>query len=163
EVHLVATGQIAPVALDAHAALRLAGEHAPDADLLDARVLHLGDELLVDLLVLLDEHLVGDRIADVVERDAAEDALAERLDDLARRLRHETAHAGELADLLRAASRAGVRHHVDRVERRDALRLRFPVRLARDLDARDLEHHLARDLLGHLGPDVDDLVVALAV
>ena len=30
-----------------------------------------------------DEHLAGDRVDDVFERHAAEDALAERLDDLA--------------------------------------------------------------------------------
>ena len=41
-----------------------------------------------------------------------------RLDDLARRLGHETAHGGELADLLGGAARAGVGHDVDRVEAR---------------------------------------------
>ena len=39
-----------------------------------------------------------------------------RLDDLARRLGHQAAHAGQLADLLLAAARAGVGHDVDRVE-----------------------------------------------
>src|SRR5205814_2399833 len=83
-------------------------------------------------------------------------ALAEvrrdrRLDDLARGLGHETAHAGQLADLLLAAPRAGVGHHVDRVE------------LAALLAALELAEHLLRDELGDVGPDVDDLVVALAV
>ena len=41
------------------------------------------DLVLVDLLVRCDEHLAGVRIDDVLERDAAEDAVAELLDDLA--------------------------------------------------------------------------------
>src|SRR3569832_2272999 len=40
-----------------------------------------------------------------------------RLDDGAVGLGHEAAHAGELTDLGRAAARARVGHHVDRVER----------------------------------------------
>ena len=39
-----------------------------------------------------------------------------RLDDLARRLGHQAAHAGELLHLRRRTARAGVRHHVDRVD-----------------------------------------------
>ena len=73
------------------------------------------------------------------------------LDDLARRLRHEPAHAGELADLLLAAPGAGVGHHVDRVE--------LPALLAR----LELAEHLLRDQLGDVRPDVDDLVVPLTV
>ena len=46
------------------------------------------------------------------------------LDDLARRLRHQAAHAGELAHLRRRAARAGMRHHVDRVDRHLALAVR---------------------------------------
>ena len=41
------------------------------------------DERLVELGVGRDEHLAGERVDDVLERDAAEDAVAERLDDLA--------------------------------------------------------------------------------
>src|SRR5256886_4795173 len=59
--------------------------------------------------------------------------------------------AGQLADLLLAAPRAGVGHHVDRVE------------LAALLAALELAEHLLRDELGGVRPDVDDLVVALAV
>ena len=40
-----------------------------------------------------------------------------RLDDLARRLGHQAAHAGELLDLRRRAAGARMRHHVDRVDR----------------------------------------------
>ena len=39
------------------------------------------------------------------------------LDDLARRLGHQAAHAGELLHLRRRAAGAGVAHHVDRVHR----------------------------------------------
>ena len=46
----------------------------------------------------------------------AEVGLDRRLDDLARRLGHQTAHAGQLADLLDAAAGAGVGHEVDRVD-----------------------------------------------
>ena len=56
------------------------------------RILHLArcrrprcrfDLVLVDLLVGLDEHLAGERVDDVLEGHAAEDAVAQRLDDLA--------------------------------------------------------------------------------
>ena len=55
-----------------------------------------------------------------------------RLDDLARRLRHQAAHAGELTHLRRRTARAGMRHHVDRVDvgvgalRRSSWSRRFP-------------------------------------
>ncbi len=74
------------------------------------------------------------------------------LDDLARGLGHQAAHAGELADLLLRAAGARVGHDVDRVEL-DAF-LVLPLHL--------LEHRVG-DLLRHRGPDGDDLVVALAV
>src|SRR5258707_6554171 len=74
------------------------------------------------------------------------------LDDLAGRTRHEAAHAGELADLLLGPSGSGVRHDVDRVEL-----LALLVRLLHLLE------HRVRHLLGDVGPDGDDLVVALAV
>ena len=45
----------------------------------------------------------------------AEIRLDRRLDDLARRLGHQTAHAGQLANLLDAAAGAGVGHQEDRV------------------------------------------------
>ena len=49
-----------------------------------------------------------------------------RLDDLARRLRHQAAHAGQLLHLLLAAAGAGVRHHEDRVQLHACVR--FPDR-----------------------------------
>jgi hypothetical protein len=39
-----------------------------------------------------------------------------RFDDLARGLGHQTAHTGELADLLFRSARAGVGHDVNRIE-----------------------------------------------
>ena len=101
---------------------------------------------------------VGETLAGAVRRDEVlehREALAEvggdrRLDDLARGLGHEAAHAGELADLLLGAAGAGVGHDVDRVE------------LVADLvGLLHLAEHLVGDGLGRPVPDVDDLVVAL--
>ncbi len=70
------------------------------------------------------ERGIGQTLARAVGRDEVLDnvqTLAEvrgdrRLDDGAVRLGHETAHTGELTDLLGGAARAGVGHHVDGVE-----------------------------------------------
>src|SRR5438105_3680558 len=236
DVHLPAARQVAAVALDADAAPGLAGEYRADLHLLQAGFLDLADLVLVDLLVGPEEDLVGEGILDVVERDAAQDALAHRLDDLAafhqgaerdpvhgpavvlgddgilrhihqaprevagvgrlqrrvgealagpvrgdevlqdgealaevRRdgglddlaggLRHQAAHARQLADLLRGAAGAGVGHDEDRVEARLLLLLAVPLHRL----GADLAHHLAGHLLGDLRPDVDHLVVPLAV
>ena len=78
------------------------------------------------------------------------------LDDLARRLGHQAAHAGKLTHLRGRAARAGMRHHVDRVDLRVAA-----VRLL--LHRRDFLHHLVGDLVGGLRPGVDHLVVLLAL
>jgi hypothetical protein len=75
-----------------------------------------------------------------------------RLDDFARRLRHQSAHAGELTDLLFRSAGAGVGHDVDRVE--------LPAFLVHRLH---LGEHRVGDVLGRLRPDGDHLVVALAV
>src|SRR2546422_7518462 len=223
-----AGAEVAAVAEHADAALGVAGEPGADAHALEARVLDLLRRLLDDLVVGLDDDLLRQRVADVFRGHPAQDAVPERLDDvaaldqrcgvdvlhraavilthddilrnvyessseipgvcsfqrgvgqalaravgrrevlqhgeaftevrrdrrlddLARRLGHEAAHAGELADLLLAAPGAGVGHHVDRVE------------LAALLAAFELAEHLLRDELGGVRPDVDDLVVALAV
>ena len=60
------------------------------------------------------------------------------------------------------AARAGVGHDVDRVEARLDL-LVSPVSGSIDRLLADAVHHLARRPVGDAGPDVDDLVVALAV
>jgi hypothetical protein len=54
----------------------------------------------------------------------------------------------------------GIGHHEDRVEGRDAPHLAVVVR---HFLRAELAEHLVGDAVGHLGPDVDDLVVALAV
>ena len=52
---------------------------------------------LVELRVRRDEHFARERVDDVLERDAAEDAVAERLDDLARVFELRDADAVERA------------------------------------------------------------------
>src|SRR6185312_3282942 len=238
DVDDMAAREVATVAGHADAAAGLAGEHRTDAHFVDAGRIDLADLVLVDLLVLLDEHFARIRVDNVLERHAAEDTVAEllddlaalderghldafhraaievghdgvlgdvdetarqvarvgglerrvgealtsavgrdevlenreaftevrgdrRLDDFARRLGHEATHAGQLLDLLGRATRARVGHDEDRVERRRLL-LFAGVLVLDDLRA-DLVHHLLGDALGNLGPDIDHLVVALAV
>src|SRR5437773_1864579 len=88
QVHHVHGGEVTAVTHAAHAALRLAGEHRADADRLDPRVLDRLRGLLVDQLSGLDQHL-GPlvlvqlmRIADLIQRHATHQALAQRLDDV---------------------------------------------------------------------------------
>ncbi len=83
DVDLRAAGQIAAVALAADADLGLAGQHRADTQLLDAGLVDLLDADFVDQLARLDDQVAVQRIDDVVERRAAENALAERLDDVA--------------------------------------------------------------------------------
>src|SRR5262249_5160278 len=73
------------------------------------------------------------------------------LDDFARRLGHQTAHAGELANLLLRPTRAGVGHDVDRIDHAF-----FVLPLQR------LEQFVGH-LFGDVAPNGDDLVVAFAV
>ena len=73
-------------------------------------------------------------------------------DNFARRLGHQTAHTGKLADLLFRAARAGIGHDVNRIE----------VAASAVVFLHRLEHFLG-DAFGHLRPDLDDLVVAFAV
>ena len=79
-----------------------------------------------------------------------------RLDDLARGLCHQAAHAGELTHLRRRAARTRMRHHVDRV---DVGIRALGVLLGRG----DFLHHLLGDFFGRLRPGVDHLVVLLAM
>ena len=73
------------------------------------------------------------------------------LDDFARRLGHQTAHAGQLFHLLTVTARSGIHHQEDGVQ--------F---LAAFVMLQGPEHDV-RDFVAGVGPDVDDLVVALAV
>src|ERR1019366_8456161 len=74
------------------------------------------------------------------------------LDDLARRLGHQPAHTGKLADLLFRTARTRVGHDVNRVEVTAGAVVLFHRR-----------EHLIGNLFGNLAPDFDDLVVAFAV
>ena len=82
------------------------------------------------------------------------------LDDLAGGLRHESPHSGQLPHLLVGAAGARVRHHVDGVEARHLFLLAV---LSPDGFGPHLAKHLLGDLLGRRRPDVDHLVVTLAV
>ena len=82
----------------------------------------------------------------------AEIRLDRRLDDLARRLGHQAAHPGELANLLDSAASARVGHQVDRVD------VAGPA-----LVGLQLVHHFDGDLLPSVGPGVEHLVVPLAL
>ena len=189
----LAAGEVHAVAARADADRRFAGQRRAHADLLEAELLEPLGRRLGDQFVLRDDQLVVDQADDVVARDAAADAAAERhfdrvaladdalgdaveraavehadddvlrhvgqlagqvagvgglergvgqtlaravrgaevlqhaqpfaevrldgrLDDSPGRLGHQAAHAGELADLLQAAARAGLDHQADRVQ-----------------------------------------------
>ena len=79
-----AGAQVAAVAHHADAALGLAGQRGPDAHPLEAGVLDLLGQLLVDLAVGLHDDLAGVRIAHVARGHAPQHPVAERLDDVAR-------------------------------------------------------------------------------
>src|SRR5262249_41259095 len=83
DVYDIPARHTAPVAHDADAAPGLAGQNAPDLDAIDARVLDDPHFLLGDLLIVRDQHLARVGIDDVLERDAAQDAVAQLLDHLA--------------------------------------------------------------------------------
>src|SRR5207248_7018109 len=74
-----------------------------------------------------------------------------RLDDLARRLGHQAAHAAQLADLLFRAASARIGHDVNGIEVPGLVLVFHGV------------EHLIGHLLCDLGPDLDHLVVALVV
>ena len=81
-LHHLAGAEVAAVAEDADAALGLAGEDRADLDLLDAGGLDGGGEVFVDFLIDFDDGLALE-VLELLERDAADDAVAERLDGLA--------------------------------------------------------------------------------
>src|SRR6185369_9326602 len=82
----------------------------------------------------------------------AEVCLNRSLDDFARRTSHQTAHSGELANLLCATTSSRVAHDKDRIELTAGA---FAI-------IHRLEH-LFRDFVGHFRPDRDHLVVAFTV
>ena len=77
-----------------------------------------------------------------------------RFDNLARRLRHQSAHSRELLHLRGRASRSRVRHHVNRI---------VQSAFGRSLGRRDSVHHHGCNLFRALRPHIDDLVVLLVL
>ena len=140
---------------------RVDAVHRPAIDLVDDHVLRDVDETARQVTRVgrlqrrVGETLTGAVRGDEVLHDL--EAFTEvrrdrRLDDLARRLGHQAAHARQLTNLLLRTARARVGHDVDRVEV-----------AARLVELLHLPEHRVRDLLGDFRPDGDDLVVALAV
>src|SRR5664280_784192 len=78
-----AGSQVAPVTHHAHAPPRFAGEHGADLDPLDTGRLHRTGQVFGDLLVDVNDD-VAFVVLDFLQRDAAHDTVAQRLDDLAR-------------------------------------------------------------------------------
>src|SRR5579883_903375 len=76
-----AAGQIAAIALAADAVDELAGQRRADLHLLDAGLLDGIDMSLLHQRAALDHDLVGRGIAQVLARDAAENARGQRGDD----------------------------------------------------------------------------------
>src|SRR6185312_31174 len=102
---------------------------------------------------------IGKTLASAVRRDEvlqhgqpfAEVRRDGRFDDFARRLFHQSTHAGELTDLLFRSASARVGHDVNGI---DCAFLVVFLHVA---------EHFVCDLFGNRRPDFDDLVVAFAV
>ena len=117
--------------LEAHLDLLAAVDHALGDALRGAAVVQGHNDVLGHVGQLAGEiagvgrlqRRIGQALAGAVRRAEvfqhaqalAEVGLDGRLDDLARRLGHQTAHAGQLADLLDAAAGTAMRHEEDRV------------------------------------------------
>ncbi len=101
----------------------------------------------------------GDEVLEHIQ-SLAEVRGNRRLDDGTIGFGHQPTHAGQLPDLRRGTSSAGVGHHVNGIERL----LRGLLALAvDDLLVAELVHHRLGDLIPGPPPDVDDLVVPLAL
>ena len=105
------------------------------------------------------ERRIGQTLAGAVRRDEVfehrqpftEVGRDRRLDNFTGRLRHQSAHAGELANLLFRSASAGVGHDVNRIE------------FAFFVASLHLAEHFIGNFFGDGRPDFDDLVVAFAV
>ena len=145
-------------------------DDGPDVDAVHGAAVVLGDDHVLAHVhepagevarVRRLERGVGQALAGAVGRDEVlqhGEAFAEVrgdgvLDDLARGAGHEAAHPGELADLLLAAAGAGVGHDVDGVELVRPPGPGFSISL----------NIASATFSVTVGPDGDDLVVALAV
>src|SRR5258708_24757604 len=102
---------------------------------------------------------IGQTLAGAVRRDEVfehrqpftEVCRDRSLDDFARPFRHQSAHSGELTDLLFRSSSAGIVHNVNRVE------------LAFLVPPLHLAEHFIGNFFPDRRPDFNDLVVALAI
>src|ERR1700742_4310904 len=83
-VHRSSPGEVAAVALYAHADLGFAGQHRTDANLLNAGLRDLLDIDFREHGVLRSDDLAGLQMRNILRHGAAENAHAERRDDLAR-------------------------------------------------------------------------------
>ena len=83
-----------------------------------------------------------------------------RLDDRSVRLGHQATHTGQLANLRRTTTSARVSHHVHRVKRFLIYSIAFAIN---DLLFRKVVHHRLGDFIVGLRPEVDHLVVLLAL
>src|SRR5207253_7055762 len=83
DLHELAAREIAAVAAAADSAPRLARQHRADLHLLDTRFLDVVGQVFADLIVLRHEQLAGERIVDILLRYAADDTVAERLENVA--------------------------------------------------------------------------------
>src|SRR5690606_16986147 len=83
-----------------------------------------------------------------------------RLDDGAVRLGHQATHTGKLTNLGCGTPRTGVGHHVHGVE---GILLDFLALAVDDLLFREVGHHRLGHFIVGLGPEVDHLVVLLAL
>ncbi len=78
----LAGGQVAAVALGADAMLGLAGEDGTNLDFLDGRLFDFLADFLGELFAGMGDEFAGLGMVDVVDRGAAENLLAEALDDI---------------------------------------------------------------------------------
>ncbi|RML80683.1 hypothetical protein ALQ89_06468 [Pseudomonas amygdali pv. tabaci] len=83
-----------------------------------------------------------------------------RFDDGAVRLGHQTTHTSQLTNLGSRTTRTGVSHHVHRVE---GFLVNFDAMTIDDLLFREVRHHCLGHFVVGLGPEVDHLVVLLAL
>src|SRR5271163_3345218 len=79
EFHHAPRGEVASVAESANSATRFASEHGANANALDTGSLHLVGEVFGDFLVDVDNDRALE-VLDLVERNAANDAVAQRFD-----------------------------------------------------------------------------------
>ena len=82
ELNHLRRGQVATIALAAHALLAFAGEHRANLNHLNASLLDSVGLVFGDFLTRLDDNLIGMRINDVVDRHTAKDTLAQSGDDI---------------------------------------------------------------------------------